>query len=101
VNSETGDVLRLDERLTGPYEFLIPREFQNPFNRQNTSMALENAMTSIRYRAVEFQDPAETLMLPASIDSLAMWRGAGTRRNLTTQEFSNCRRFLTDGRIIK
>jgi hypothetical protein len=101
VSADTGDVLRLDELLTGPYEFPIPREHQHPFNLQNRSMALENAMTSIRYRAVEFQDPAETLMLPVSIDSLAIWRGAGSRRNVTTQEFSNCRRFLTDGRIVK
>jgi hypothetical protein len=101
ASAETGDVLRLDERLTGPYEFPIPREHQIPFNRQNTSMALENAMTSIRYKAVAFQDPEETLMLPASIDSLAIWRGAGTRRNVITQDFSNCRRFLTDGRILK
>jgi hypothetical protein len=101
ASAETGDVLRLDERLTGPYEFPIPREHQTPFNPQNRSISLENAMTSIRYRAVEFQDPVESLMLPESIDSLAIWRGAGSRRNVITQDFSNCRRFLTDGRILK
>ena len=100
VSTETGDVLRLDERLTGTFDFPIPREHQVPFARQ-TSMSLENATTSIRYKAVAFQDPEETLMLPASIDSLAIWRGAGSRRNIITQEFSNCRRFLTDGRIVR
>jgi hypothetical protein len=94
-------VLRLDERLTGPFEFPIPREHQIPFDSRRTSMSLENATTSIRYKAVSFQDPDETLMLPASIDSLAIWRGAGSRRNVITQDFSNCRRFLTDGRIVR
>jgi hypothetical protein len=101
ASTETGDVLRLDERLTGPFEFPIPREHQIPFDSRRTSMSLENATTSIRYKAVSFQDPDETLMLPASIDSLAIWRGAGSRRNVITQDFSNCRRFLTDGRIVR
>lgn len=101
ASAETGDVLRLDERLTGMFEFPIPREHQIPFDSRRTSMSLENATTSIRYKAVSFQDPEETLMLPASIDSLAIWRGAGTRRNIITQDFSNCRRFLTDGRIVR
>jgi hypothetical protein len=100
AHAETGDVLRLDERLRGPFDFPIPREHQIPLNRQLTSMTLENATSSIRYRAVAFQDPDETLMLPSSIDSLAIWRGAGSRRNIITQNFSNCRRFLTDGRVV-
>jgi hypothetical protein len=100
ASADTGDVLRLDERLTGPFEFPIPRKHQNPFNRQQTSMTLENATSSTRYKPVRFQEPEETLMLPASIDSLAIWRGAGSRRNIITQTFSNCRRFLTDGRIV-
>jgi hypothetical protein len=101
TSAETGDVLRLDERLMGQFEFPIPREHQTPHRPQRTTMALESAMTSIRYKAVQFQDPDETLMLPDSIDSLAIWRGAGSRRNIITQDFSNCRRFLTDGRIVR
>jgi hypothetical protein len=56
--------------------------------------------TTIQYRTVPFEDPAETLLLPESIDTLTSIRGGleSTRRR---QVFSNYRRFLTGGRIIK
>jgi hypothetical protein len=50
---------------------------------------------------VTFRDPDETLMVPASIESLTIVRNAGVPRLRTTQTFSNYRRFVTGGRIVK
>jgi len=99
ADAETGDVLRLDERLVGLFEFRVPaaRRFLNG----PSSMVIERADSSTRYRPVTFQNPDETLMLPSSIETLSFWRGAGTPRLRTTQAFSNCRRFLTDGRVVE
>jgi hypothetical protein len=39
-------------------------------------------------------------MLPASIDTVTVVRGAGTQRMRISQRFSAYRRFLTGGRIV-
>lgn len=99
VDAATNDVLRLDEELTGSIDFLIPREHRIPGGP--SSMVLDRYHSSIRYRAVTFQDPEETLMLPAAIDTLTVIQGTGMPRVRTTQEFSDYKRFLTDARIVK
>jgi hypothetical protein len=95
---ETGDVLRVDEHVRGLFEFDVPDEHRG-FGGQRL-MALERADSSIRYRPVTFEDPDEVLMLPASIEAMSVWRGAGSQRVITTQELSGCRRFITDARIV-
>jgi hypothetical protein len=40
-------------------------------------------------------------MLPASIESMTVIRNAGVPRLRMTQTFSNYRRFVTAGRIVK
>ena len=67
---------------------------------QRSTMVIERAESSIRYRQVEFQDPQEALMLPVSIETLTVIRGVATRRVRMTQRFSDYRRFLTGGRIV-
>ena len=99
IDAETDDVLRLDERLVGLFEFRVPRADQRAFGAP--TMTIERADSTTEYRQVRFEDPDETLMLPASIDSLVYWRGASPPRLRTTQSLSNCRRFLTDGRIVR
>lgn len=99
LDAATDDVLRLDERLTGMFEFPVPREHLR--HGDPRSMIIERADSSIRYRAFTFHDPDETLMLPASIDSLTIIRNAGVPRLRTTQTFSNYRRFITDVRVVK
>ena len=98
VDAETYDVLRLDERLAGRFEFDVPPEQVR--RGAARSMVIERADSSIRYRRVEFEDPQETLLLPASIDTVTVIRGGRTQRIRTTQRFSDYRRFLTDGRIV-
>jgi hypothetical protein len=96
-DAQTDDIVRLDEELTGMFEFPVPNEhwhFSGP-----RSMVIERADSSIRYKPVAFHDPDETIMLPASIQSVQIVRNAGTPRLRTTQQFSDYKRFLTTGRV--
>jgi hypothetical protein len=98
ADPETGDVLRIDESLIGTFDFRVPREHSRAGGP--ASMTIERADTSIRYRQVTFRDPEETLMLPASVESLTIIRNSGAPRVRKTQRFSNYRRFVTEGRIV-
>lgn len=95
----SGEVLRLDEHLTGQFEFPVPSEHTR--HGGPSSMIIERVDSSIRYQPVTFQDPDETLRLPASIQTLTVIRNSGAPRVRTTQAFSNCKRFLTDARIVR
>ena len=98
VDVESGDVLRLDERLMGRFEF------REPVDRRPTRsgpLVLERSESSIRYQPVTFEDPPETLMLPRSIESGWTMQGAGfVPRYVRSQQFSDHRRFLTEGRVL-
>jgi len=95
----TGEVLRLDESLAGTFEFRVPNEYRRTGGAP--SMIIERADSSIRYRPVTFRDPDETLMLPASVETLQVIRNSGAPRVRKTQVFSNYRRFVTDGRVLE
>lgn len=96
---ESATIVRMDERLMGMVDLPIPRKYQ----RINGAlfMTLERADMSIRYRPVRFSDPDETLMLPSEITSSSMWRNGGSAGSRVTQSFSNYRRFVTAGRILR
>ena len=98
VDVESGDVLRLDERLTRRFEFREPQD--RPRARLGW-IALERDDVSIRYERVTFENPAETLMLPRSIErSWTVWGSGFVPRYYRSQQFSNHRRFVTGGRIV-
>jgi hypothetical protein len=100
LDQSTGDVLRLDEELTGQYEFPVPKaQARRPGLPVN--FIVERADSSIAYQSVAFHDPEETVMLPASIVSLQVIRNSGVPRLRTTQKFSKYRRFITGGRIVE
>ena len=61
---------------------------------------MERWDTTIRFKAVRFSDPDETLMLPVSSTSLRITRGAGQPRLRTVVEYTDYRRFLTGGRVV-
>ncbi|HCE02135.1 MAG TPA: hypothetical protein DEQ98_02745 [Acidobacteria bacterium] len=62
---------------------------------------MERSDLSIRYRAVAFENPTETLMLPDTIDRSWTIRGRGfVPRYFRTHEFSDHRRFVTSGRLL-
>lgn len=99
ADPETAAIVRIDEQITGMVDIPVPRKQQ----RVGTPlyMTIERADTSIVYRPVLFQDPDETLLLPATIDSMAVVRNSGSPRVRITQSFSNYRRFVTAGRILR
>jgi hypothetical protein len=99
IDAANYDVLRLDEHLVGQFSFPVPREHVR--RGAATSMNIERADSSIEFRRVAFQDPEETLMLPASIETLQIVSGGGVQRTRITQRFTNYRRFLTDGRVLQ
>ena len=95
----SGDVFRLDEGVTGAFEFPVPSEYRRPGG--SSTMMIERADTSIRYRPVTFRDPDETLLLPASVETLTIIRHAGAPRMRKSQVFSDYRRFVTEARILQ
>lgn len=99
IDAVTYDVLRLDERLTGMFDFSTPREQQRRGAARN--MTIERADSSIRYKRVSFVDPDESLMLPDVIETVTVIRGGGTQRNRITQRFSDYKRFLTGGSVVQ
>lgn len=99
VDEETHDVLRLDERLTGIFDVTVPPD---PKRRDGPSlMIVERLDTSIVYRRVAFTDPDETVILPASQETVTVVRNSGTPRLRTSQTFRNYRRFITGGRVVQ
>ena len=98
VDDSTHDVLRLDEQLVGMFEFPIPRD--KSFLGGPLSLIVERSDSSIRYQAITFKEPDETLMLPRSVETTTVWRNTPVPRVRITQAFSNYRRFVGDSRIV-
>ena len=99
IDAASDDVVRLDERLIRTVDVPIPRDLL----RMSGSgwLSVERADSSIRYRPVTFHDPDETVMLPDSVETLTIIRGAAVPRLRETHVFSKYQRFLTDGRIVQ
>jgi hypothetical protein len=97
IDAATDDVLRIDESLAGPVDIPVPRTRRSA----SLAMTIDRADSTIEYRPVTFSDPAETWMVPSSIESVTVVRNAGAPRMRTTQTFSNYRRFTTSGRIVR
>jgi hypothetical protein len=99
VDSASEDIVRLDVRLVRAVEIPIPRELV--LKSGVGWLNFERADSSIRYRRVTFHDPDETVMLPDSVETLTIIRGAAVSRLRETHTFSKYQRFLTDVRIVQ
>jgi hypothetical protein len=99
VDAETFDVLRLDQNLNGMVEIPLPRAARHRASFP-ASWTMERLDTTIRFRAVRFENPDETLVLPESLSTIRVMRGSGTPRLRTTIEYRNYQRFLTGGRVV-
>jgi hypothetical protein len=98
LDAETDEVLRLDQSLNGMVEIQLPRQaarYQSP-----PYWTLERWDISIQFKRMSFTNPDETLVLPASMSSIQVTRGAGTPRLRTMTEYVEYKRFLTGGRIV-
>jgi len=98
IDAETNDVLRLDRSLTGLVDIPLPRKARRIGITDRWTM--ERWDSSIRFKAVRFDEPSETLILPVESTSLQITRGAGTPRLRTTTKYTSYRRFMTNGRIV-
>ena len=99
LDPATNEILRLDEGLTRRFDYRTPYERVRLGHAEYWT--LERADSTIRYRSFTFHDPEENILLPESIDSLTVFRGPGVGGHRTSQRFSDYRRFLTGGRIVK
>jgi hypothetical protein len=98
VDTATGDVLRIDETVRGPYDIEVPASERR--RGANSWLTLDRADSSIRYRAVAFNDPEELVLLPESIELMSVIRGGGVPRLLIKQDFTGYQRFVTGARVI-
>jgi len=99
IDEITGDVMRLDSQLVGTFEFAVPDRYQR--RGAESTMIMERADTSIRYQTIRFTDPEELVVLPASVRSTTVFRNAPSPRMRMTRRFTNYRRFITGGRVVK
>jgi hypothetical protein len=99
IDAATHDVLRLDERLVGLFDFAVPREHRR--RGAPTFMTIERADSSIRYRRVSFEDPPETLMLPVAVETVTVIRGGTIQRTRISQRYSDFKRFIGDARVVE
>ena len=99
ADAETAAILRLDEHLTGMVDIAVPVEQQR--RGAPAYMTVERADTTIRYEPVIFDEPEETVFLPSLIESLIVVRNAGSPRLRVTQSYTNYRRFVTEGRVVR
>ncbi len=97
LDLESADVLRVDSRLEGRFDFNVPPDKQH-FGP--SWMEIERADETIRYKPIAFHNPDETVMLPVSIDALQIIRNSGAPRVRTHRDLSDYRRFLTSGKLV-
>ena len=64
------------------------------------SITVERYDTTIRYKPIAFIDPDEAMLLPESIETVVLWR-SGMESTRRREDFSDYRRFLTGGRLVK
>ena len=99
VDAETHAVLRLERHLAGPTDVRVPTVLQRSFGFP-LWLTIERDDLSIRFAEVAFSEPADVLLLPESIDTRTIVR-SGLQSTRRTQVFSDYRRFLTRGKVIK
>jgi hypothetical protein len=99
LDPDTHEVVRLDQGLIGLIEIPMPRSILRRVGLSDR-WVMERWDTTMRFKSVRFQDPEETLMLPVSVTSLRVTRGAGLPRLRTLTEYSGYKRFLTGGRVV-
>ena len=98
LDASTFEVLRIDQRINAQVDIRVPDRRNRRFGFPDLQV-IERLDTSIRYKPFSFSDPEEVVLLPESIDTLMLVRGMQSYR--MRQTFSNYRRFVTGGRLVK
>jgi len=98
LDATTFEVVRIDQRINGHVDIRVPDK-KNRHPGMPEFQVIERLDTSIRYKPFSFSDPEESMLLPESIETLMVVRGMQSYR--MQQTFSNYRRFVTAGRLVK
>jgi hypothetical protein len=99
IDAETHEVLRVDRHIDGPVDVRVPVKLQRTHNLPPW-IVIERDDQTLRYAWVKFSDPEESVLLPRSIDSVTVIRTA-LQSQRRSETFSEYRRFLTTGRVVK
>jgi hypothetical protein len=99
VDAASYQVVRVEEGMAAMADLRVPAILQRKHNFDNR-VTVERNDTTIRYKSVPFRDPDEAMLLPESIDTLMIVR-SNLESIRTRQVFSNYRRFITTGRVVK
>jgi hypothetical protein len=99
ADPSTAEIFKLEERLLGIIDVKIPKAMQK--KGKPKEVTYEQLNSSVVYRKVPFTNPDEQLLLPASIETVQVYRSdTGQSRLRITQTFAKYRRFVTDSRLI-
>ena len=99
IDAGSFQVVRVEQRMAGMADLRVPAKLQRKHNLDG-NVVIERHDTVIRYKTIPFNDPDEAMLLPESIDTLVVMRG-GLESMRSRQTFSDYRRFLTAGRVVK
>jgi hypothetical protein len=99
IDAENYQVVRVEQRMAGMADLSVPAKLQRKHNLDRT-VVVERHDTVIRYKTIPFHDPDEAMLLPESIDTLIVVHG-GLESIRSRQTFTDYRRFLTAGRMVK
>ena len=99
IDAGSFQVVRVEQRMAAMADLRVPFKLQRKHNLDG-NVVIERHDTVIRYKTIPFNDPDEAMLLPESIETLVMMRG-GLESMRSRQTFSDYRRFLTAGRIVK
>jgi hypothetical protein len=105
IDPGTYDVLRIDTHLIESFEFKSPpiTKRKGPFVAFGPGhrFKLERSDFSIRFGPTHFQEPEQTLLLPASVEILSVFEGSRVPRLRTTHSFTDYKRFTSDIMIVQ
>ena len=99
IDAASYQVVRVEQRMAGMADLRVPDTLQRKHNLDR-NVVVERHDTVVRYKTVPFHDPDEAMLLPESIDTLIVVRG-GLESMRSRQAFTDYRRFLTAGRVVK
>ncbi|HEX5110978.1 MAG TPA: hypothetical protein VFV95_21145 [Vicinamibacterales bacterium] len=91
-------VLRIEHHLIKPVRVPVAKAQRR--DDWGESITIEQLDETITYKAVQFRQPDETLMLPVEIQRVTLVRTPAVKAVRVTQRFANHTRFVTDSRVV-
>jgi len=99
LDPETHDIVRVDQSLKHGFEVRIPPKVSHSGTADR--FVVSRYDSSVRYRPVTFLEPEETILLPESISEVMVVTGGSRAGKRITQTYTDYKRFITGGRVVK